>query len=48
MIPRQGERLVIGEEHGTIACMEGAKFQTLQGCCEDSEKHWKRYRQIRF
>jgi stage II sporulation protein E len=31
MIPRQGERLVIGEEYGTIACMEGAKFQTLQG-----------------
>lgn len=31
MILRQGERLVIGEEYGTIACMEGAKFQTLQG-----------------
>lgn len=31
MIPRQGERLVVGEEYGTIACMEGAKFQTLQG-----------------
>lgn len=31
MIPRQGERLVIGEEYGTIACTEGAKFQTLQG-----------------
>ena len=22
---------MIGEEYGTIACMEGAKFQTLQG-----------------
>ena len=31
MIPRQGERLVIGGEYGTIACVEGAKFQTLQG-----------------
>lgn len=31
MVPRQGERLVIGEEYGTIACVEGAKFQTLQG-----------------
>lgn len=31
MIPRQGERLVVGEEYGTIACVEGARFQTLQG-----------------
>lgn len=31
MIPRQGERLVVGEEYGTIACIEGAVFQTLQG-----------------
>ena len=31
IIPRQGERLVIGGEYGTIACVEGAKFQTLQG-----------------
>ena len=31
MITRQGERLVIGGEYGTIACVEGAKFQTLQG-----------------
>ena len=31
MIPRQGERLVVGEEYGTVACIEGAVFQTLQG-----------------
>ncbi len=38
MIPRTGKRLVIGEEYGTIACMEGAKFQTLAGCCEDRKR----------
>ena len=31
MIPRLGERLVVGEEYGTVACIEGAVFQTLQG-----------------
>jgi stage II sporulation protein E len=31
MMPRQGERLFIGEEYSTIACVESARFQTLQG-----------------
>lgn len=47
MIPRQGERLVIGGEYGTIACVEGAKFQTLQGL-PGSEKDWSRYLGILF
>lgn len=47
MIPRQGERLVIGGEYGTIACVEGAKFQTLRGL-PGSEKDWSRYRGILF
>lgn len=31
MMPRQGERPVLGEEYCTIAFVEGAKYQTLQG-----------------
>lgn len=31
MIPEQGERPVIGEEYCTIACMESARYHTLQG-----------------
>ena len=31
MIPEQGERPILGEEYRTIACVEGAKFCTLQG-----------------
>jgi len=31
MIPKQGERPILGEEYRTIACVEGAKYFTLQG-----------------
>lgn len=31
MIPEQGERPIIGEEYSTIACVEDAKYFTLQG-----------------
>lgn len=31
MMPNHGERPVIGEEYCTIACMEDARYQTLQG-----------------
>lgn len=31
MIPEQGERPILGEEYCTIACVEGAKYFTLQG-----------------
>lgn len=31
MIPEKGERQVVGEEYCTIICVEGPKFQTLQG-----------------
>ena len=45
--PETGERLVIGEEYGTIACMEE---QSSRHCrvLRGSEKDWKRYREIRF
>ena len=31
MMPNQGERPILGEEYCTIACVEGAKYFTLQG-----------------
>jgi len=31
MTPEQGERPILGEEYCTIACVEGAKYFTLQG-----------------
>lgn len=31
MIPEQGERPVVGEEYCTIACVESARYHTLQG-----------------
>lgn len=31
MMPRQGERPVLGEDYCTVACVEGAKYYTLQG-----------------
>lgn len=31
MMPRQGERPVVGEEYCTIACVESARYHTLQG-----------------
>lgn len=31
MMPEQGERPILGEEYRTIACVEGAKYFTLQG-----------------
>ena len=31
MIPQQGERPVIGSEYCTVACVEGARYHTLQG-----------------
>ena len=31
MMPGRGERPVIGEDYCTVACMEGARFHTLQG-----------------
>lgn len=31
MTPQQGERPILGEEYSTVACVEGAKFHTLQG-----------------
>ena len=31
MLPGRGERPVIGEDYCTVACMEGARFHTLQG-----------------
>ncbi len=31
MIPQQGERPVIGDEYCTVACVEGARYHTLQG-----------------
>lgn len=31
MMPEQGERPILGEEYCTIACVEGAKYFTLQG-----------------
>lgn len=31
MMPKQGERPILGDEYCTIACVEGAKYFTLQG-----------------
>ena len=31
MMPEQGERPIIGEEYCTVACVEGARYHTLQG-----------------
>ena len=31
MMPGRGERPVLGEDYCTVACMEGARFHTLQG-----------------
>ncbi|HIW83102.1 MAG TPA: SpoIIE family protein phosphatase [Candidatus Dorea gallistercoris] len=31
MVPQQGERPILGEEYCTVACVEGARFYTLQG-----------------
>ena len=31
MMPEQGERPIVGEEYCTIACVEGARYYTLQG-----------------
>ena len=31
MMPDQGERPILGEEYSTIACVEGAKYHTIQG-----------------
>lgn len=31
MIPGQNERPILGNEYASIACVEGAKYQTLQG-----------------
>lgn len=41
MTPEQGERPILGEEYCTIACVEGAKYFTLQGVArigKDCEK----------
>ena len=31
MVPGRGERPIIGDEYCTVACVEGARFHTLQG-----------------
>lgn len=31
MVPQQGERPILGEEYSTVACVEGARYHTLQG-----------------
>ena len=31
MIPEQGERPIVGDEYCTVACVEGARYHTLQG-----------------
>ena len=31
MIPGQNERPILGNEYASIACVEGAKYQTIQG-----------------
>ena len=31
MMPQQGERPIVGSQYCTIACVEGARYQTLQG-----------------
>lgn len=31
MVPQQGERPIVGDEYCTIACVEGARYHTLQG-----------------
>ncbi len=31
MTPQMGERLIVGEEYCTVACVEGARYHTLQG-----------------
>lgn len=31
MMPQQGERPIIGDEYCTVACVEGARYHTLQG-----------------
>lgn len=31
MMPEKGERLVVGDEYCTIVCVEGPKYQTMQG-----------------
>lgn len=41
MMPEQGERPILGEEYCTVACVEGAKYFTLQGVArigKDCEK----------
>lgn len=41
MTPEQGERPILGEEYCTIACVEGARYYTLQGIArigKDCEK----------
>lgn len=31
MTPQQGERPIVGSQYCTVACVEGARFQTIQG-----------------
>lgn len=31
MMPQQGERPIVGAQYCTVACVEGARFQTIQG-----------------
>ena len=31
MMPQQGERPILGEDYSTVACVEGARYHTLQG-----------------
>ena len=41
MMPEQGERPILGDEYCTIACVEGARYHTLQGVArigKDCEK----------
>lgn len=41
MMPQQGERPIIGGQYCTVACVEGARYQTLQGVArigKDCEK----------
>ena len=46
MVPGRGERPIIGDEYCTVACVEGARFHTIQGVAKigkGSEKNFRRY-----
>lgn len=48
MIPGQNERPILGNEYASIACVEGAKYQTIQGVARIRQRRREYFRRYIF